>query len=129
MSRCRKTRKERFRSREEERVGNERFVNEGERLGAENLGKRENEEHLNFHEGIPQSIRQLLRFLAGERVTIILKSGETEHVRVEAVVGDLLIAQVEDDIIKFIDIECICAIIVECEEILNNILRRIINFE
>lgn len=86
---------------------------------------------MSFCTGAPASIKELLELLVEEDVTIILKSGETECVEVEAVVGNLLVASIEEhrekhhcgDRLKFIDICCICAVIVECEDVLENILR------
>lgn len=84
---------------------------------------------MSFCTHTPGSIKELLELLIEEEVTIILESGETEEVEVEAVVGNLLVATIEDncdhddECFKFIDIDCICAVIVECEDILENILR------
>lgn len=82
---------------------------------------------MSFCTNTPGSIKELLELLIEEEVTIVLESGETEEVEVEAVVGNLLVATIEgqcdDECFKFIDIDCICAVIVECEDILENILR------
>lgn len=72
---------------------------------------------------VPGSIKELLKLLEEECVTIILESGEEEKVEVEAVVGNLLVATTNKDDFKFVDIDCICAVIVDCEDILENILR------
>ncbi|HCT64186.1 MAG TPA: hypothetical protein DIC60_02750 [Lachnospiraceae bacterium] len=82
---------------------------------------------MSFCTNTPGSIKELLELLIEEEVTIVLKSGETECVEIEAVVGNLLVATIEGhkcgERFKFIDICCICAVIVECEDILENILR------
>lgn len=73
---------------------------------------------------VPGTIRDLLSLLIEQKVKIILKSGEEEKIEIEAVVGDLVVASIcDEDKIKFIDVHCICAVIVECEDILENILR------
>lgn len=71
---------------------------------------------------IPGNIKELLKLLIGEKVIIVLSSGESECVKVEAVIGNLLLADVCNKF-NFIDICCICAVIVECEDILENIFR------
>lgn len=72
---------------------------------------------------LPTSITELLRSLIGERVTIILESGEIERIRIIAVSGDLLVAEFFRCSIKFVRIDCICAVRAECTDILENILR------
>lgn len=78
--------------------------------------------HKMLCKGAPATIKGLLELLIEDKVTIILKSGEQETVEVEAVVGNLLVASLNCGKVKFIDIDCICAIIVRCEEILEAIL-------
>jgi hypothetical protein len=76
----------------------------------------------------PDNIRELLELLRGEVVTLILESGEKERcVRIEAVIGDLLLVKIrigDCPRFKFVDIHCICAVIVECEEIIDNLIHR-----
>jgi hypothetical protein len=91
------------------------------------MGIREDNGRRTFKE-IPGSIRELLKLLADTdediRVTLILEAEEEhEHVTIEAVVGNLLVATIDCDKFKFIDIDCICAVIVDCEDILESILR------
>jgi class 3 adenylate cyclase len=75
----------------------------------------------NFLRGFPGTIRDLLKLLCEKEVTIILDAEEEpEHVEIEAVIGDLLVAEF-DDKFKFIDINCICAVIVDREDILESI--------
>lgn len=75
----------------------------------------------------PNNIRELLELLKGEVVTLILESGERERcVRIEAIMGNLLLVKLPGDCgsrFKFVDIECICAVITNCEEVLNTIFR------
>lgn len=71
---------------------------------------------------IPSTIRELLKLLCEREVTIILDAEEEpEKVEIEAVVGDLLVAETEDHKFKFVDIRCICAVIVDREELLEAI--------
>ena len=71
---------------------------------------------------IPETIRELLKLLIERKVTIILDAEEEpEKVEIEAVVGDLLVAETEDHKFKFVDIKCICAVIVDREELLEGI--------
>lgn len=76
---------------------------------------------------LPTNIKELLEALRGQCVTLILASGEREpHVRIEAVIGNLLLVKLPGQCcsrFKFVDIECICAVITNCEEILNTIFR------
>lgn len=72
--------------------------------------------------GAPATIKGLLELLIEDEITIILESGEQETIEVEAVVGNLLVASLNHCKTKFIDIDCICAVKVECEEILEAIL-------
>jgi hypothetical protein len=69
-----------------------------------------------------RGIRRILRALIGRRVVIILESGERLFVRIEAVRDNQVIAACDCRVI-FIDIECICAVIAECPEVLRTILR------
>lgn len=108
-----------------------------ERKMTESISKLE---HSNFKghghkmscKGTPTSIKGLLELLIDEEVIIILESGEEEKVEIVAVMGNLLAASLECgkhehdkhkfERIKFIDIDCICAVIAECEEVLEGIL-------
>lgn len=72
---------------------------------------------------IPETIRELLKRLVEKCVTIILDAEEEpETVEVEAVVGDLLVAETVDHKFKFVDIRCICAVIVDREELIEGLL-------
>lgn len=72
---------------------------------------------------IPETIRELLKRLVEQCVTIILDAEEEpETVEVEAVVGDLLVAETVDHKFKFVDIRCICAVIVDREELIEGLL-------
>lgn len=67
-------------------------------------------------------IKETLEALIGRRVIIVLESGERLFVQIEAVRDNLLIAACRCKII-FIDIDCICAVIAECPEVLRTFLR------
>ena len=69
-----------------------------------------------------RGIRRILEALVGRRVVIILESGERLFVRIEAVRDNQVIAACDCRVI-FINIECICAVIAECPEVLRTILR------
>jgi hypothetical protein len=72
---------------------------------------------------IPETIRELLKRLVEQCVTIILDAEEEpERVEVEAVVGDLLVAETVDHKFKFVDIRCICAVIVDREALIEGLL-------
>lgn len=71
----------------------------------------------------PKSIRELLMALKSEEVSIILQSGEEEDdLTILGVSGDLLVA-LSDRSYKFIDISCICKIII-CKEEVRELLRK-----
>jgi hypothetical protein len=73
---------------------------------------------------IPGTIRELLKLLCEKKVTIILDAEEEpEHVEIEAVIGDLLVAETNNRDFKFVDIKCICAVIVDREELLEGIFN------
>ena len=77
---------------------------------------------------IPGTIRELLKRLVERWVTIILDAeGGPERVEIEAVVGDLLVAETVNHKFKFVDIKCICAVIVDREELLESIFGREFN--
>ena len=71
---------------------------------------------------IPDNLKQLLKSLVDEHVTIILANGDEEHVEVEAVVGNMVVTSF-DGCIKFLAIDCICGVEVECAEALESLLR------
>jgi len=68
---------------------------------------------------VPENICDILRRLEGEKVVIILESGEKEVVRVVRVVGDVLVAKLLDRRFIFVDCECICAVIADCLDVLS----------
>lgn len=76
-------------------------------------------DHDHDHEN---DIRVILEDLIGRRVIIVLESGERLLVRIEAVRDNVLIAAIGCRII-FINIDCICAVIAECPEVLRTFLR------
>ncbi len=71
----------------------------------------------------PTSITNLLNLLVGKKVTIVLQSGEREVVVVDAVSGSILVARQERCCFKFVNIACICEVLVECDEILESLLN------
>jgi len=68
---------------------------------------------------VPENICDILRRLEGEKVVIILESGEKEVVRVVRVVGDVLVAKLLDRRFIFVDCDCICAVIADCLDVLS----------
>lgn len=103
-------------------VGNQKIVSlpkGGENMGANTEFNREK------CEIFPRTIRELLKRLVEQWVTIILDAEEgPERVEVEAVVGDLLVAETVNHKFKFVDIKCICAVIVDREDLLESIFGR-----
>lgn len=78
------------------------------------------------HEGdcagfFPDDIKGLLKKLVCETVMLTYKNCCKEKVKIECISGDLLVAK-EDGMYKFINIDCICAVSVCCEVILNRII-------
>lgn len=75
----------------------------------------------------PDNKRELLCMLAKEdenRVTVVLNTCEDciiENVEIVAVIGQLAVFRCHDKF-KFVDICCICEIIVDCDVILSEIL-------
>ncbi|MFZ5352729.1 MAG: hypothetical protein ACOZCL_08395 [Bacillota bacterium] len=75
----------------------------------------------------PDNIKDLLCMLAKEddvRVTIVLDTCEDcilENVEIVAVIGHLAVFRCHDKF-KFVDIRCICEVIVDCDVILDEIL-------
>lgn len=76
----------------------------------------------------PDNIRDLLCLLADNddnRATIILNTCDDcvqENVEVVSVIGHLAVFRCHDKF-KFVDICCICEVIVDCETILNELLE------
>lgn len=71
---------------------------------------------------LPTSIRDILKSLVDEDVTIVLKSGKCEDVEILGVRGNLLIASPNGDI-KFVDIDCICEVIADPEDVLEGLFQ------
>ena len=69
---------------------------------------------------LPGSIRDVLKRLVDDDITIVLASGEKENVRVAAVVGDLLISTCDGNRLKFVDIDCICEVLASCSDFLDD---------
>jgi hypothetical protein len=69
---------------------------------------------------LPGSIRDVLKNLIDDEITIVLASGEKERVKVAAVVGDLLIATCDGKLLKFVDIGCICEVLASCSDFLDD---------
>lgn len=65
-----------------------------------------------------QELCDLLRRLKGERVLLILESGDREWVKVVAVIGEVLVATLDRKFI-FIDCDCICAVVADCLDLLS----------
>lgn len=76
----------------------------------------------------PDNIKDLLCMLVNEegaRVTIVLNACEDcimENIEIVAVIGHLAVFRCHDKF-KFVDIKCICEVIVDCDTILNEILE------
>lgn len=76
----------------------------------------------------PDNIRDLLCLLVDDennRATIILNTCDDcvqENVEVVSVIGNLAVFRCHDKF-KFVDIHCICEVIVDCETILNELLE------
>lgn len=68
-----------------------------------------------------KNLKDVLRGLIEQHVTIILISGQRLNVEVDAIVDNLLVASIGNRIL-FIDIECICVVVSCCEEILEFVL-------
>ncbi|MDO6355091.1 MULTISPECIES: hypothetical protein [unclassified Caloramator] len=72
------------------------------------------------------SIKSILEALKGEKVLIVLKGCCEEWVKVLAVCDNVLIAEFPDKKcycpIKFIDIDCICEVITDCQKVVKNFL-------
>ncbi len=77
---------------------------------------------------IPGKIKDLLKILVCRRVKIVLNAHQSpQMVKIRDVVGDILVAETdtgtEENSIKFIDINCICEILISHEELLESILN------
>lgn len=77
---------------------------------------------------LPTNIKNLLDALVGKPACIVLKTGTREPVRVDAVSGDLLICTSRSACggcpnIRFINIGCICGVIVSCPTALSAVVR------
>ncbi|HWR59970.1 MAG TPA: hypothetical protein VN580_00070 [Clostridia bacterium] len=76
----------------------------------------------------PDNIRDLLCLLAendDNRATIILSTCDDcvqENVEVVSVIGHMAVFRCHDKF-KFVDISCICEVIVDCDTILNELLE------
>ncbi len=76
----------------------------------------------------PDTVKDLLCLLASNddsRATIILNTCDDcvqENVEVVSVIGDLAIFRCHDKF-KFVDIRCICEVIVDCDTILSELLE------
>lgn len=68
-----------------------------------------------------KKLKDTLESLVEQRVIIILERGQRLIVEVDAVADNLLVTSV-DGRIFFIDIECICAVVTCCEEVLESLL-------
>ncbi|HBR34947.1 MAG TPA: hypothetical protein DD734_09950 [Firmicutes bacterium] len=69
----------------------------------------------------PRQFKELcdiLRRLKGERVLLILESGDRECVKVVAVIDEVLVATLDRKFI-FVDCDCICAVIADCLDVLS----------
>ena len=63
------------------------------------------------------SLCDVLRRLKGERVLLLLESGDREWVKVVAVVDEVLVATLDKKFI-FVDCDCICAVIADCLDVI-----------
>ena len=73
---------------------------------------------------LPTNIKDVLKLLAEEDVKIVLKSGKCEDVEILNVNGNLLVAETEDDNTKFVDIDCICEVIAEPEDVIEALFKQ-----
>jgi len=58
----------------------------------------------------------------GEKVIIILESGDKEQVKIVAVQGNTLVTTIDRKFI-FVDCDCICAIIADCLDVISDKFR------
>jgi hypothetical protein len=86
----------------------------------------ERHEHSRLRD-FPDNIKDLLCLLANDdenKVTVIIDACEDcilEDVEIVAVIGDLAVFRCHDKF-KFVDIHCICEVIVDCDTILDEVL-------
>ncbi|HEY8391990.1 MAG TPA: hypothetical protein VIL83_04620 [Capillibacterium sp.] len=59
----------------------------------------------------------MLRKLKGEKVLLLLESGDREWVKVVAVIDNVLVATTDRKFI-FVDCGCICAVIADCLDLI-----------
>lgn len=59
----------------------------------------------------------MLKRLKGERVLLLLESGDREWVKVVAVLDGVLVATLDKKFI-FVDCNCICAVIADCLDVI-----------
>jgi hypothetical protein len=73
---------------------------------------------------IPGSIRELLKRLINRKAVIVLDANiDPEFVEIENVVGNLLVAEFQGKF-KFVDIDCICEVIISRDELLEALLGK-----
>ncbi|NLM13851.1 MAG: hypothetical protein GX209_08930 [Epulopiscium sp.] len=73
---------------------------------------------------LPTNIKDVLRLLSEDDVKIVLKSGKCEDIEILGVTGNLLAAETEDDKTKFVDIDCICEVIAEPEDVIEGLFKQ-----
>jgi len=59
----------------------------------------------------------VLKRLKGERVLLLLNSGDREWVKVVAVIDGVLVATIDRKFI-FVECDCICAVIADCLDVI-----------
>lgn len=64
-----------------------------------------------------EEICDVLKRLKGERVLLLLESGDREWVKVVAVIDRILVATLDRKFI-FVDCNCICAVIADCLDVI-----------
>lgn len=73
---------------------------------------------------IPETIKELLNKFIGKEVIIVLNARrKQEKVKIKDIVDEILVSETEDREIKFIDINCICEVIIDDKILLKTILR------
>jgi len=82
-----------------------------------------------FKDVMPRSLKELLKMLICRVVTIVLNAQNCpQKVKIRDISGDILVAETpgrgEEKVIKFIDINCICEVIVSSDELLRSILEK-----
>ncbi|NLM36525.1 MAG: hypothetical protein GX202_00165 [Firmicutes bacterium] len=66
-----------------------------------------------------ENICDVLERLKGEKVLLLLDSGDREWVKVLAVIDEVLVATLDRKII-FVDCDCICAVIADCLNVISD---------